>query len=102
MLSPDFCFIHQVRAQAYLGNDRSGPHYGEARTLNCRMNPLKSAASHANGPGQSDLITGEAWFPAGTRMSPGSLVEFEGQTYIVSECRPAYDWFGENYVRVKF
>lgn len=51
---------------------------------------------------RATLFTGEAWFPAGTRMSPGSLVEFEGQTYIVSECRPAYDWFGENYVRVKF
>ena len=101
-MSPEFCFIHQVEARNYLGNGLSGPQYGEAEKLNCRMDPLVEGAKRTGGAGQSDLYRGEAWFPAGTRLSPGSLVTFDGREFVVSECKPAYDWFGENYVRVFF
>lgn len=99
MLRPDFAFIHTVQARAWLRQGMNGPEYAPPEKLNCRVNIKRRRAGA--GIGQETLASGEIWFPAGVRLEPGSLIEFEGCTHSVLSCRVCYDFSGENHVEVE-
>ena len=100
MLKPDFAFIHKVSVRKWLKQGVNGPEYADAELMRCRLNFSRKKVRQT-ATGQDIIASGSAWFSAGTRMEPESLIEFDGRTYSVLSCLPCYDFYGENHVEVE-
>lgn len=94
-------FIHTVTVRPWLGQGVMGPEYGGAVALRCRVDFTRRKTKSLGAAAQEIIASGAVFCPAGTRMEPESLIEFDGQTYTALSCRPCHDWLGENHVEVE-
>ena len=101
MFTPDFAMNHTATVEKWLGRGVSADEYGAPVAVRCRVNLKRKYAVSGASAVASVVALGTVFLPADTDIAEKDRLTFNGRTYIVTACQPAFELSGAvNHIEV--